>query len=73
MCDGRKEKGLICFHTVSAGVVASVFFRMNGTESSAEREWEVGSLNRVEKGRNEVLQQWENKLYREILCRARSG
>lgn len=49
-CDGRKEKRLIWFHTVSASAVASVFFRMNGTESESERE--VGSLNRVEKSGN---------------------
>lgn len=52
MCDGRKEKRLIWFYTVSASGVASVSFRMNGTESSAESEREVGSLNRVEKSGN---------------------
>ena len=52
MCDGRKEKRLIWFHTLSASAVASVLFRMNGTESSAESEREVGSLNRVEKSGN---------------------
>lgn len=35
----------------SASVMASLFFRMNGTKSSAEREREVGGLSGLEKGR----------------------